>query len=516
MAARGAARPLLHPAPMRYSIGFAVLVLASCAGGPSETLDTGPDAGSRDSGPSPDSGRPDSGAALDSGTADGGVADSGLADGGVDSGSPHSDAGASSLSVAVSFEGDYGLPGPLCDGGCAYRNHPDMSVAANGVQVVEVTGQNVTVFDYSGSILHQTPFASFMSKMNLTVGKINDPRLTYDPFISKWIIGCSCSNDYLMVSNTSDATGSWTGYTIGVSAGDLTMWPGWDANGVYVSEFQFGSAPPYPYAVVALDPTFTHKTVFTDFPYESRPATDPNRLKKATDPAYFVARDGPLQNGTNANFNVLIDSVSWNGTTATKGTERVIPSGFLYNTPVDPAQPSGPPIKSLESHRAFGAAVQNGHLHTVISSGPCTTQCGAQGMDSNQIFFWFDVDLATMTLAQSAKVSSANDAYLFPSIAADVSGNVGMVATAASASTYASVVLFGHRATDPLGFVSPPLVAASGTHAFTCNSGNPVGWGTYTHAYQDPADPTRLWAVEEYGASPTDCQWHTRVLQFTP
>src|SRR5207244_5726 len=116
-----------------------------------------------------------------------------------------------------------------------------------------------------------------------------DPRMTYDPFLSKWIVVCSCSTDYVMVSTTSDATGAWTGFALGVSSGDLTMWPGWDKNGVYISEFQAGSQPPYPYAVVALDPTLQHKTVFNNFPYETRPAMDPNPNKKTTDPEYFVA-----------------------------------------------------------------------------------------------------------------------------------------------------------------------------------------------------------------------------------
>src|SRR5260221_1135746 len=105
---------------------------------------------------------------------------------------------------------------------------------------------------------------------------------------------------------------------------------------------------------------------------------DPNPYKKTTDPEYFVARGGPVQNGTNVSFNVLVDSVTWSGFTASQQAQKSIASPYFYNTPVNPAQPSGPPVKALESHRAFASVVQNGHLHTVIGSGP------TQGVDANQ------------------------------------------------------------------------------------------------------------------------------------
>ena len=72
-------------------------------------------------------------------------------------------------------------------------------------------------------------------------------------------------------------------------------------------------------------------------------------------------------------------------------------------------QPAGPTIKALESHQVFASfESQSGtHLQTVIGSGP------TQGVDTHQLFYWFDVDLKSMSMAQSAKISSATDDYLF-------------------------------------------------------------------------------------------------------
>ena len=463
----------------------------------------------------------DSGAGNDASIAngDGSTTSDASSDGGVGE--------ASVFGVTRSFDGDRGDAGAGCGGspGCQYKDHPDMGIDANGTQVVEVTGQNVMVFDYSGAVLAKTSLAAFITNAGLTAGTLNDPRVSFDPFISRWIVVCSCSADYLMVSATSDATGSWKGVALGVNSGDLTMYPGWDKNGVYVSEYG-GNASAYDVvALPANDVAFsgagtislTHENTFTNFPFETRPAVDPDPAKAAGAPAYFIARSGPNQNGTNVALNVLVDSVTWSGTTATKQTQHALSSGFLYNTPLASApQPSTPGLRPTESHRFMSAAMAGSHLHGVVGSGPCASSCGAQGVDAHQLFYWFDVDTTTMTIADSAKVSSPTLDYLFPSLAVDVNGNVGMVATATSASTDPEIVLFSHRTSDAKSAVTGPLVATPGTNVYACGGANPVGWGDYSTTTRDPVDPTKLWAVEEYAASTTACAWQTRILQFTP
>jgi hypothetical protein len=45
-----------------------------------------------------------------------------------------------------------------------YKDHPDMAIGANGTQVVETTGQSVTVYAYDGTVLSSTPMQSFISQ----------------------------------------------------------------------------------------------------------------------------------------------------------------------------------------------------------------------------------------------------------------------------------------------------------------------------------------------------------------
>ena len=62
----------------------------------------------------------------------------------------------------------------------------------------------------------------------------------------------------------------------------------------------------------------------------------------------------------------------------------------------------------------------------VEASGPCAADCGAQGQDANNLFYWFDVDAKTMTLSDKEKVSDPALSLLFPTMALDDRGNAGI------------------------------------------------------------------------------------------
>jgi hypothetical protein len=195
-----------------------------------------------------------------------------------------------------------------------------------------------------------------------------------------------------------------------------------------------------------------------------------------------------------------------------------IPTGFLYNTPLTVPQRSGPPVRANESHRVFSVVAYGGHLHVVEASGPCASDCDAQGTDANNLFYLFDIATTTMTLTENVKVAHPTLSLLFPTLATDGRGNVGIGATGSSSSEYPSVYLFAHRATGPAGKISGPFLAHAGTDAYTCTKGPALagtgGWGTYSATVQDGSDPMRLWTLQEYAGSATPCVWKTRVIAF--
>jgi hypothetical protein len=415
-------------------------------------------------------------------------------------------------SVLVQFDGDTGTGSPT------YKDHPDMAVAVSATQVLEVTGQDVNVYDHSGAMLKSTSMNRFITNAGLAVGAVNDPRVVYDNFVDRFIVVCSCSADYVMVSGSGDATGSWSGAALSSSTGDLTMEPGFDKNGLYVSEFQPTTLFYKVFAIPAADiasVSLAHLNTFTDRNFELMPAIDRTATKAASDPEYFIARSGPPQNGTNVAFDLLVNSLTWSGNKATMSSTTTISSGFLYNTPVDVSQPGAPQIRAAESHRIFGVAQFGTHLYAVEASGPCDSSCGSQGSDAHNLFFWFDVNTSNLTLQQSKKVSSSSLSFLFPSMDVDGSGNVGFSATGVDSAQNASVYLFSHRTTDAANVVNGPTLATAGTVPnYNCNAANPVGWGTYSNTVIDPNQSNVLWTVNEYAGSATNCVWTTKLIQF--
>lgn len=429
------------------------------------------------------------------------------------------------------------------DPSMSYKDHPDMALAACsacgvGGQVLVATGQDVAVYDTSGKLLKAQSTENFIKDAGVdfdawksrpalpprAAGKVNDPRATYDSLLGRWIVVCSCSGDFLMVSGSSDATGAWKGVALTDSAGDLTMFPGWDKNGVYISEFQL----PLNSQVIALpaadvawkgqgDISLEHKSVFSGRSYEMRPAVDPNPRKKPSDPEYLIARSGPPQNGRNVAVDLLVDQIIWRDKKATVSGPTSISTGFLYNTPIPMPQPDGHPVRGNESHRVFSVSAYGGRLYVVAASGPCQSDCGTQAQDANDLFYWLVINPQTMTISQKTEVSDPTLSLLFPTMALDGRGNAGIGVTGGSSSQHPSIYLFTHLASDSVGKINGPFRAQNGTQPYTCDRGpDPatVGWGTYSATVQDGSDATKLWTLQEYAGSPYSCVWRTRVVGF--
>jgi hypothetical protein len=441
------------------------------------------------------------------------------------------------VSILSSFDSDSGTPE------MTYKDHPDLAMGAcskcgGSGQVLVVTGQDVAVHDTTGKLLKKQTMRQFLLDAGLDLdvwksrpalppraaGKIDDPRAAYDPFIRRWIVVCSCSADFLVVSAGDDATQSWKGVVLTGFAGDITMFPGWDKNGVYISEFEEklnSRVIALPSADVAWrgndNISLAHKTVFDQRAYEMRPALDPNPKKRATDPEYLVARTGPPQAATNFKMDLLVDKIAWSGDEASISGPTVIPTGFLYNTPIPASQPSGLPIRGNESHRVFGVTAHGDRLNVVEASGPCATDCGEQGVDTNNIFYWFQIDPSTATLTQKIKISDPSLSLVFPTLAVDARGNVGIGLTGISSTQSPSVYLYAHRSSDGAAKMIGPILAHAGTGSYSCDKGprpNDVGWGTYSATVQDGSDPMKLWTLQEYAGSSVPCEWKTRVIAF--
>jgi len=422
--------------------------------------------------------------------------------------------------ILTQFDGDIGTGGSATSKP-TYRDHPDATAAANGSQVVEVTGQNVNVYSYDGKLLKSTRTSDLINGAGLRAEKVADPGVIFDPFIGwgRRVLVCSCSDDFLIVSSGTDAvTSIWKGAAISQRSGDLTMKPGLDKNGLYITEFAQEGLTYAGFAIPSADLAWSGSTNislknlsrFENLGLDTMPTVDWNPSKQPADPAYFVTRSGPMQNGSNAPFAIVVHTLTWTGNTAKLSEAKPVPTSFEYNTPIDEAQPGSPNIRGLESHRTYSVQQVGAHLHVLEACGP-----SARSGEKHNLFLWFDISVPEMRF-QSAKVYSASLGFLFPSWAVDKDQNVLMAATGVSSSQPASVYLFSRLAKDKHGTVKGPVMATPGTAVYPgCNNKSPVGWGTYTTVVSDAGDVNKFWVVSEYSNSATPCQWFTRLLQVS-
>ena len=425
---------------------------------------------------------------------------------------------------------------------------PEMNVAANGSQVVQVTSRSVVVYSYTGAVLDTMSLASFITGAGVTPNANPiEPHVVYDEFIQRWIISATCSLDCVMVSATSDATGAWAGIYLDNYGADPSVHLGYDANGVYFSEVQAGMNPDagfsgyagvyfaIPSAEMKWTGTFapTHKNRVANMPIDGMPATDQNQNTGTSDPAFFVSRtcSGSCQNTSGYAFEWIVNAVTWSGTTATYGADQLIKTNvgstqnaWFYYTPIAAVAQAGSTvqIRPIEGHRLMNIAQAGTHLYGALGSGPCTssTSCGAQGTDANNLFFWVDLDCTTASACvvnQTGKVADPTNHLEFATIGAASNGDLSIVAVSTGATIDPTMLLWTHKATDAASIVSAPITVMAGTQPDTCVN-NPVSFASAVGiaTVRDPIDPTKLWTSHQYSNSASPCTWATRIVELAP
>ncbi len=197
----------------------------------------------------------------------------------------------------------------------------------------------------------------------------------------------------------------------------------------------------------------------------------------------------------------------------------------LTTFPIDVPQPTGPLMDGIDD-RLFAAMISRGpsgsptlwtaHNIQVNTSGDAS---GTGGRDGSR---WYQIGSLTTTpaLVQSGTLydsaSTTPFSYWMPSIAASGQGHAVLGASRASASAgnggYASVAVAERLATDPLGTLSPPLLAQSSSSSYDTFVEGTERWGDYSQTVVDPTDNMTFWTFQEY-ASATNT-WGVRVIEL--
>lgn len=481
-----------------------------------------------------------------------------------------SPSGAAHAQTVTSFEGDRGPGQEVCKSARPpiHCDRAEMDVATSGKQVVQVTWQNVNVYDVTGQLLKSTPLSALIRKTGLDpdAKKANgpfEPHIVYNEFIERWIITVTCANDCTLVSASADATGEWGGTYLSCLQGGpcLDRNPGlklgYDRNGVYICGGHMGddnaaTVPGVAYDCFAMSsdeakaigqgktPTSVNRA--HDMPLDIVPAIDNNRSKAPTAPAFFAnkscdrAAQYGCQRSTNSSFHWIVNTFTWNGATGTYndgGTQQVIKTDigskenkWLYNSPCCgptmsiPQAGSEGTLRAATSHRLMNVVQHGSKLHGVLGTGPCIEACGSQGADANNILIWVELDCSktnACVVSQTAKLSSRDHHYEFGTIGADDDGNLGIVGTASSANMHLSVLLWTRGAKDPAKTFSAPTTVVAGGQPYSCpNDKNmsPMGNSVGILTSLDPVDRQTLWATQQWSNDAAPCVWNTRIVGY--
>jgi len=470
-----------------------------------------------------------------------------------------------SQTIVHSFDGDAG-PGPAaCESLKGHCDRPDMDVAVNGTQVMQVTWQNIRIYDYTGRLLHTTPTADLIGNAGLVPHNPKlqmpiEPHVVFDEFIHRWIMTATGADDDLLVSATSDATGAWGGVSLScLQSGacldnDDAIHLGYDKNGVYACGYHVGdinlhtahlgydcfAVPSAEALAIAqrIPPAHINRT--HNLPLDIFPAVDHNPAKLPTAPAFFLAKTcdpnvpGGCQNPTNFTFHWLVDTFTWSGATGVYNAEQEVKTAigsagdlWIYSKPccgpLMSIPQSGSPdvaIRAAESHRIINVVQHGSHVYAVAGSGPCTTNCGLQGIDTGNLALFVDLDCAKPSaciVSQTAKISGPTFNPEFPTIGIDTAGNIGIVALSSTADTDPSLLLWTRKPTDPPNTFAGPATIVAGTEPYTCladkgfaSIANPVGILTAL----DPINGSTLWTSHQWSHDATRCTWNTRIIAY--
>jgi hypothetical protein len=353
----------------------------------------------------------------------------------------------------------------------------------------------------------------------------SDPRILYDQLSGRWFLtglsfdALNDSNEYIAISTTSDASGSWKVYVVtsltrvlgdqpmvGVSAdkaviswNDFTGSPlsfsGQETWVLQKSDLLAGVVAPHTVAIgpdntrVRLVPALTLSSTNTE--WLSYDNADCAHVCNTGSPTIGVV----AINGTPLANNVMITETD--------------PAIAATTDPPAPRQPSGIAVTAQIDDRSLSVVWQNGRLWASGNDG-----CIPAG-DSTRHSCMRLVQVSTSgtpaVVTDFDAASKGLDLY-YPAVTLDSSGDLLIAYSMSSSSLFPSAAAVGSLAASPTSLGNVITIAAGQTSYLQGSN----RWGDYSGAAQDPLNPADVWLTAEYQASAVDAgDWGTATARVT-
>lgn len=416
---------------------------------------------------------------------------------------------------------------------------PDTILAVGPTSVIQGVNNAIQITDKAGNLIAgPQQFPSLFSPIFTSGHFFSDSFVVFDDLASRFYLcileidsSASFADLDFAVSNSANPTslnagagaGDWTVFSkiTAVREGSntgLADFPkmGWNADGVFLTFNQFNTATGSFLHTQLLTiskasinskvgqafPTLTLGTDMFQADLSNVATLIPARMhgSSAGGPEFFVTTGG--ENPVNT-----IDVVRM--------------TNFLSNSPVFSTTPIGvaaynnahpvPELTNLIDDRMLSVDWNNNKMvaaHTV----------GVPGDSVNHVHWYqFDTSGATPALAQQGDLSNPGHNRMYPGIAINNTGDVGLsfVESASSGATItqtASMFVTARLSGDPLGTMDTPVLARAGV------LGAPTGGergGDYSGTVFDPVDGS-FWSANEFtaGTGSTDT-WGTQIVNYS-
>lgn len=420
---------------------------------------------------------------------------------------------AAEIRILSKFEGNRG-PG--------WKAAANVMGAVGPRHVVDFTVAGFTVHDKAtGKTLRHLSQREFWKQVEPAHSieprnEANDPWMVYDPVSERWFAtvgGTSPAESFLAVSASSDPMQPWRGVKLPLPEIDPGLKIGVDKNGLYISCANGSSNPeegldlyaiPKADAIAPGGPVLRRAQTFAKLVYAAVPAVDFDPEKSADAPAVLLNNEfgGPTCS------KLYLYKITWAREQASISAVQVIPLSKAYHTPrMEGLQPEGG-VRLVEAggRRNNCAFVRGGSVFGC--NGAQRTASSRPGI------LWYEVRIRDGAVLQEGFVDDPDCDYLYPSMAVDCLGNIGIGCTRTSATAFPSVCVMVHAVDDPAGTMRRPVIAVEGTTVFRYTGVAATNFSNYSATCVDPSAPDLLWTCQGYANSTVDRQWCTAWVAF--
>ncbi len=390
---------------------------------------------------------------------------------------------------------------------------PTIAVGPNHVMVLTNNGTGIRIYDKQGTLLKSISSTAWWSAV--WPSQSGDPQIFYDHFSNRWVMvfmqvddASLTAGNLIAYSDDDDPLGTWVMYRLDTKLHGTTpsnTWGdypqiGFDEQAVYIMTrcFSFGGGFNYTkIRIISKDDLYnsnagrlSYKDIW-DITIPGQ-ATRPDVIHPSFQ--YSAAGEHYLlfANRSGANFYSLYKIT--NPVTAPVLTGVNINVPFYGSTPNANQLGGGTPlIEANGSHMKTSPVFRDGYLYATHSIRNSVYPNYAS-------IKYVKIDVATNTVVESAELGADKYFYIYPAIAVDKDGNVGITCSRSGDSEYIGSYFTTRRASDPAGLSSAGVLQPGLGNYIITFGGTRNRWGDYLGAFLDPADEYSFWMFSQYAS----------------